>query len=164
MSLSMSFCFSSHLKLKEGQPFWNVFIFASSFLFEHIMLAINDVVVTIAGTNFFFPNKPRQFHDKCAKYCRCALIVRSVLWYFGGGYKAWLFLLLAETLWSIPPHPASAMFVTNHGSDINESDIILAYRPPQPMLVDGTPFLPLVQIIIVSIMTSLQYPCMPWAN
>lgn len=86
------------------------------------MLAINDVVVAITGTNFFFPNKPRHFHDECTKYCRCALLVRVALWYFGGGYKAWLFLLLAETLWSIPPHPASAMFVTNHGSDINEND------------------------------------------
>ena len=28
-----------------------------------------------------------------------------------------LFLYLAETLWSIPPHPACAMFITNHGSD-----------------------------------------------
>jgi hypothetical protein len=33
----------------------------------------------------------------------------------------WLFLL-SETLWSIPPHPSSAMFVTNHGSDGISSD------------------------------------------
>ncbi len=28
-------------------------------------------------------------------------------------------LSLSETLWSIPPHPACAMFVTNHGSSID---------------------------------------------
>jgi len=33
-----------------------------------------------------------------------------------------LFLYLSETLWSLPPHPACAMFITNHGSDTTTSD------------------------------------------
>ena len=33
-----------------------------------------------------------------------------------------LFLMLSETLWSLPPHPASAMFITNHGSKYKNKD------------------------------------------
>jgi len=121
-TVSLSISRSAFDKWKVGQPVWNGFLFACSFLFERLMLAINDVVVAITGTNYFFPNKPRQFHNECANYCRCALVVRCALWLFGGGCKALAFLLLSELIWSIPPHPASAMFVTNHGSGINPID------------------------------------------
>eukprot|EP00591_Stephanopyxis_turris_P013537 CAMPEP_0195510460 /NCGR_PEP_ID=MMETSP0794_2-20130614/3099_1 /TAXON_ID=515487 /ORGANISM="Stephanopyxis turris, Strain CCMP 815" /LENGTH=487 /DNA_ID=CAMNT_0040637887 /DNA_START=290 /DNA_END=1753 /DNA_ORIENTATION=+ len=95
----------------------NAITFASSFMLERVMLIMNDFVVAVFGRNFFFPNKPLRFHRECALYCRCAVLVRLALFKLGGcGYKSWLFLWLSETLWSVPPHPACAMFVTNHGS------------------------------------------------
>lgn len=94
----------------------NATLFASSFLFERAMLIFNDFVVAVIGKNLFFPNKPAAFHEECATYCRCAVLVRITLVVLAGSWKALLFLYLAETLWSIPPHPAAAMFVTNHGS------------------------------------------------
>ena len=103
---------------KEGHPIRNAVAFAASFMYERFMLMINDLVVAITGRNYFFPNKPQQFHDECAKYCRCAVAVRGLLWMMAG-WKSMLFLYLSETLWSIPPHPACAMFVTNHGSNID---------------------------------------------
>ena len=105
---------------RDGRPVQNACVFASSFLYERFMLMVNDVVVAITGRNYFFPNKPKQFHDECASYCRCAVILRALLWRIAG-WKSMLFLYLSETLWSIPPHPACAMFVTNHGSTKDES-------------------------------------------
>lgn len=106
--------------LQEGNLQWNVAVFASSFLFERFMLLINDFVVAIAGRNFFFPYKPDSFHEECTRYARAASVVRASLVLIGG-WKTLLFLFLSETLWSIPPHPASAMFVSNHPSDVDES-------------------------------------------
>jgi hypothetical protein len=105
---------------KEGRPIRNAVAFASSFLYERLLLMVNDVVVAITGRNYFFPNKPQQFHKECALYCRCAVALRALIWKISG-WKALLFLYLSETLWSIPPHPACAMFVTNHGSTMDES-------------------------------------------
>lgn len=104
---------------REGKPLRNAVVFASSFLYERLMLMINDVVVAITGRNYFFPNKPKEFHDECALYCRCAVAIRALVWKLAG-WKSLLFLYLSETLWSIPPHPACAMFVTNHGSTVDE--------------------------------------------
>ncbi|KAL7542111.1 hypothetical protein ACHAWF_007093 [Thalassiosira exigua] len=104
---------------REGRPIRNACAFASSFMYERGMLVVNDLVVAATGRNYFFPNKPKEFHDECAKYCRCAVAVRALLWKLAG-WKSMLFLFLSETLWSIPPHPACAMFVTNHGSNVDE--------------------------------------------
>eukprot|EP00577_Skeletonema_sp_RCC1716_P026424 CAMPEP_0113379006 /NCGR_PEP_ID=MMETSP0013_2-20120614/4000_1 /TAXON_ID=2843 ORGANISM="Skeletonema costatum, Strain 1716" /NCGR_SAMPLE_ID=MMETSP0013_2 /ASSEMBLY_ACC=CAM_ASM_000158 /LENGTH=198 /DNA_ID=CAMNT_0000261261 /DNA_START=786 /DNA_END=1378 /DNA_ORIENTATION=+ /assembly_acc=CAM_ASM_000158 len=104
---------------REDKPLWNAVVFATSFMYERFMLMINDVVVAITGRNYFFPNKPKEFHKECAKYCRCAVLVRGLLWKMAG-WKSLLFLYLSETLWSIPPHPACAMFVTNHGSNVDD--------------------------------------------
>jgi fatty acid desaturase len=104
---------------KEGYPIRNALIFTISFMYERFMLMINDVIVAMTGWNYFFPNKPRQFHIDCTKYCRCAVLVRILL-YCVGGWKSIFFLYLCETLWSIPPHPACAMFVTNHGSTMDD--------------------------------------------
>lgn len=104
---------------QPGNLPWNVMVFASSFLFERFMLLLNDFVVAIAGRNFFFPNKPDSFHEECTEYARCASLVRATLLLIGG-WKSLLFLFLSETLWSIPPHPSSAMFVSNHPSSIDE--------------------------------------------
>jgi fatty acid desaturase len=99
-------------------------IFATSFLFERMMLAMNDVIVALAGKNFFFLQKPSQFHRECASYCRAAVTVRALIWWLGNGsWHSLLFLFLSETLWSLPPHPAAAMFVTNHGSRPNDGKI-----------------------------------------
>jgi fatty acid desaturase len=102
---------------KRGNYVWNAFMFASSFLLERLLLVINDAVVALTGKNFFFPNKPQPFHQDCTRYARVATLLRIALWKFAG-WKSLLFLYLSETLWSIPPHPACAMFVTNHGSSI----------------------------------------------
>ncbi|KAL9187329.1 hypothetical protein ACHAXT_001432 [Thalassiosira profunda] len=103
---------------REGKAVRNALAFTTSFMYERFMLMVNDVVVAITGRNYFFPNKPQSFHDECAKYCRCAVLVRGLLWKLAG-WKSMLFLYLSETLWSIPPHPACAMFVTNHGSSVD---------------------------------------------
>ena len=105
---------------EPGNFSWNVGVFATSFLFERFMLLINDFVVAIAGRNFFFPNKPDSFHEECTEYARAASLVRGSLLLIGG-WKTLFFLFLSETLWSIPPHPASAMFVSNHPSATDET-------------------------------------------
>jgi hypothetical protein len=114
--LVMSISRTGFQQWREGQPMWNAATFATSFLFERAMLVINDVVVAVTGRNFFFPNKPDSFHHDCATYCRAAVVIRGALWFLSGSWHSLLFLYLAETLWSISPHPASAMFITNHGS------------------------------------------------
>jgi len=101
---------------KRSKPFRNALLFTMSFMYERLMLTMNDVIVAASGRNFFFPQKPKKFHDECAKYTRCAILVRSLLFAIAG-WKSLLFLYLSETLWSIPPLPSAAMFVTNHGSD-----------------------------------------------
>ena len=118
--LTMSISKSGFNNWKEGRAVWNAFVFASSFLFERFMLVVNDVVVSLTCRNYFFPNKPESFHKDCASYARCATIVRFGLFCLGG-WKALLFLYLSETLWSIPPHPAAVMFVTNHPSRSEDS-------------------------------------------
>ncbi|MGK3757603.1 MAG: hypothetical protein ACI8RD_009917 [Bacillariaceae sp.] len=113
MSISKS-GFSQWKTLTAAQPGnlpWNVVMFATSFLFERFMLLLNDFVVAIVGRNFFFPNKPDSFHEECTEYARAASLLRATLLLIGG-WKSLLFLFLSETLWSIPPHPSSAMFVS----------------------------------------------------
>ena len=119
MSISM-FGFNAW---RKGNACWNAAMFASSFLFERLMLVINDAIIAITGRNYFFPNKPQSFHKECAKYARCATLIRGALW-ATVGWKSLLFLYLAETLWSLPPHPACAMFVTNHGSTHKDASCI----------------------------------------
>lgn len=117
-TLTMSISKSGFNNWKEGKVAWNAVIYTISFLFERFMLLINDVIVSLSSRNAFFPNKPDAFHNDCARYARCATIVRlGLLW--AGGWKSLLFLYLSETLWSLPPHPAAAMFVTNHPSSRN---------------------------------------------
>ena len=117
--ITMSISKSGFNNWKEDKPLRNALVFATSFMYERLMLMINDVVVAITGRNYFFPNKPNEFHRECAKYCRCAMLVRGLLWKLAG-WKSLLFLYLSETFWSIPPHPACAMFVTNHGSNVDD--------------------------------------------
>jgi fatty acid desaturase len=106
---------------QEGNAIWNAIVFSTSFLIERYALCWNDVLVAITGRNgIFFPNKPDAFHNECATYARCAVTVRGSIFLFAG-WKALLFLFLSESLWSIPPHPACAMFVTNHGSRTSTS-------------------------------------------
>jgi fatty acid desaturase len=125
-SVTFSLSRSAFSLWKAGNPLWNGIVFAASFMTERIMLCINDVVVAVTGTNYFFPNKPPQFHQQCARQARAAAAFRLALvaaaTSTAGGtvaaawWKPLLFLLLSETLWSIPPHPCSAMFLTNHPS------------------------------------------------
>jgi hypothetical protein len=114
-SLTMSLSKSGFDLWKTGRVVRNALAFWMSFLVERFMLVINDAVVSITGRNYFFPNKPNEFHVACTRYARVATLLRVSLWKFAG-WKSLLFLYLSETLWSLPPHPACAMFVTNHGS------------------------------------------------
>jgi len=98
---------------RRDSPVLNAMIFGFGFILERFMLATNDAVVALSGTNFFFPKKPREFHRDLAKNTRVQLGLRAILVIFGG-LKPLIFLLLSETLWSVPPHPLSAMFVSNH--------------------------------------------------
>jgi fatty acid desaturase len=118
-SLTMSISKSGFDLWRTGRVVRNTFAFWASFLYERFMLVINDAVVSVTGRNYFFPNKPSKFHADCAQYARVATLLRIALWKFAG-WKSLLFLYLSETLWSLPPHPACAMFVTNHGSSIAE--------------------------------------------
>jgi fatty acid desaturase len=106
---------------KEGHPIQNATIFAFSFLYERLLLGINDLFVSLLGKNLFFPNKPANFQKDCTAYARAASILRLTL-LLTTGWKSLLFLYLSETLWSIPPHPSCAMFVTNHGSGTSIGD------------------------------------------
>lgn len=118
-------------KWKNMNYLFNSVLFSCSFLFERVMLVMNDVVVAFCGRNYFFPNKPKEFHDDCTKYARAGLLVRSLLCYLAAKFnphttalftlKPILFLMLCETLWSLPPHPACAMFITNHGSSTSKN-------------------------------------------
>mmetsp|Transcript_9555 Transcript_9555/g.10536 ORF Transcript_9555/g.10536 Transcript_9555/m.10536 type:complete len:538 (+) Transcript_9555:124-1737(+) len=122
-TITMSISNSGFSLWKDGHAFRNAAVFTTSFLFERILLIWNDFVVSLTGKNFFFPNKPKSFHKEVATYCRCSVAVRLGLCYLAKSWKALLFLYLAETLWTLPPHPACAMFVTNHGSKMkNESE------------------------------------------
>lgn len=105
---------------QDGETIRNALRFSSSFLYERILLSFNDAVVAVLGKNLFFLGKPQAFQDDCAEYARVATALRAGLW-IAFGWKALLFLYLSETLWSLPPHPACAMFVTNHGSSETES-------------------------------------------
>ena len=120
-SITMSISKSGFDLWRTDRVIRNACAFWLSFLYERFMLVINDAVVSVTGRNYFFPNKPSMFHEACARYSRVATLLRLILWKFAG-WKSLLFLFLSETLWSLPPHPACAMFVTNHGSSISGAD------------------------------------------
>ncbi len=122
--ITMSISKSGFALWKEGHPIRNAVAFTCSFLFERSMLIFNDFVVALAGRNFFFPNKPIEFHKETTNYCRIAVVVRLLLCYLAKSWKPILFLYLVETMWSIPPHPSCAMFITNHGSKEGENGCI----------------------------------------
>ena len=103
-------------KWRQGNAGLNACIFTLSFLTERCLLVINEFVVAIAGRNYFFPNKPEEFHRSCTDYSRLSVAVKCGICLLAKSFKPLIFLILVETLWSVPPHPACAMFVTNHGS------------------------------------------------
>ena len=98
---------------QHKSPIRNSIAFASSFLLERVMLSINDFAVAITGKNSFFPNKPDHFHAVASSNIRLQVLLRISLLVVCG-YKSLLFLFLSETLWSLPPHPIAAMFISNH--------------------------------------------------
>lgn len=117
--IKMSISRSGFYFWKEGEVVLNALRFIASFLYERALLSFNDVIVAITGRNFFFPHKPDAFHRDCARYARVATAARLALCAVSG-WKALLFLFVAETAWSLPPHPACAMFVSNHGSRLDD--------------------------------------------
>ena len=87
--------------------------------FERFALCCNDKYVALSGSNaFFFPNKPQAFHDLCADYARYSALCQLTIFALSGfDGRSLLFLLVAETIWQVPPLPTAALFVSNHGVD-----------------------------------------------
>jgi len=90
-------------------------LYSFSMTFERCALAVNDKLVAITGTNYFFPNKPAEFQAGCATYARCAALLHAALFALSGP-GALIYLLVAELAWQLPIHPGCGMFVSNHGS------------------------------------------------
>ena len=126
--LTMSISRAGFSLWKEGHVIRNSIVFCISFLFERAMLIINDFFVALTGKNAYFPHKPESFHRECRLYCFAAVATRLALCATAKSFKPLLFLYLSETLWSLPPHPCCAMFITNHGSkketDLDDSSCI----------------------------------------
>lgn len=118
-SLTLSIGSKGFSLWKNGNSIRNALIFSFTFLFERLMLVMNDFVVALTGRNYFFPFKPKRFHRQGTTYARWAVMIRLGLCFLVKSWKPLCFLYLSETLWSIPPHPACAMFITNHGSKQN---------------------------------------------
>ena len=105
--------------LQEWLPaIYHALVFAFSMSFERAALVFGGgVVPAIVGRNYFFPNKPDDFHSTCTTYARTSLLLAAVIFLAAGngsGALTWLFW--AEVGWQLPIHPASAMFVSNHPS------------------------------------------------
>ncbi len=128
-SMSVSRWFFRRWRGREGKGggtgglwwLYNACVFSFGFMFERVMLGVNEVVVALLGKNLFFGNKADEFHNDCSRYARTALAVRGTLWAVFG-FKALLSLYVMEVSWSLPFHPCSAMFYTNHGSIRTEDD------------------------------------------
>lgn len=106
---------------KEGSWARNAALFAFTFWLERILLVANDLFVAVRGQNRFFPAKSPRFHRRCARHARVSLLFKLLLARLANSaWRPLAFLLLSETLWSLPPHPACAMFVTNHGSEMKD--------------------------------------------
>ncbi len=94
---------------------WNGAVYSMGMMLERAALVVNDKVVAVTGRNAFFPNKPRRFHDMCARHARVSAALQlALLATCGPGALLWLYL--SEVGWQLPTHPASAMFVSNHPS------------------------------------------------
>ena len=76
-------------------------------------------ICALLGSNaFFFPNKPQAFHDLWADYARYSALCQFIIFALSGfDGRSLLFLLVAETIWWVPPLPTAALFVSNHGVD-----------------------------------------------
>lgn len=92
----------------------NIASYAWSMLTERAALGFHDKVVAISGYNLFFPKKPLEFHELCASYARYGAAVQLAI-FAVGGWKAIMYLLISETFWQLPPFPAAALFLSNHG-------------------------------------------------
>lgn len=112
--LSISRSFYS-LFWKESSALSNLLVYSISMSYERAALCVNDIVVAITGTNFFFPSKPQAFLDTNVQYARAAALVHLAL-FFIAGPQALLYLFVSELAWQLPIHPAVAMFISNHPS------------------------------------------------
>ena len=101
---------------RRGRAPWNAVVYSCSMALERVLLCVNDKVVCVVGSNKgFFANKPDPFHATCRRYARWSCAVQAAV-LAAGGWRALGYLLVAEVAWQLPVHPASAAFVTNHGS------------------------------------------------
>ena len=109
----------------DGAALGNAAAYAASMALERSALCFNDKVVALTGSNrIFFPNKPDAFHDACADYARFAAAVQfAVLALAHFDPAALAYLLVAETCWQLPPWPAAALFVSNHGVHDDETGV-----------------------------------------
>lgn len=101
---------------REGQAIRNMLLYAASLCLERLVLIISDRVASVTGRVDFFAAKPADgFHAVATGHARLQtafqLAVLVLL-----GWRPLLYLFIAETAWSLPIHPACAMYITNHGS------------------------------------------------
>ncbi len=113
--LSISRSFYS-LLWREDAALSNLLVYCISMTYERLALCVNDKIVAVTGSNYFFPNKPADFLDNNSRYARFAATIHVALFFLGGGPNTLLYLLFAELGWQLPVHPACAMFVSNHPS------------------------------------------------
>ena len=113
--LSISRSFYS-LFWRDDSTLSNLLVYCISMTYERFVLCVNDKVVAVTGSNYFFPNKPPEFLDTNRRYARFAAATHLALFLFGGGTSTLLYLFFAELGWQLPIHPACSMFVSNHPS------------------------------------------------
>lgn len=112
--LSISRSFYS-LFWREDSAFSNLLVYSISMAYERAALCVNDKIVAMTGSNFFFPNKPEAFLETNVRYARAASLVHGLL-FLSSGPQALLYLFFSELSWQLPIHPAIAMFISNHPS------------------------------------------------
>merc|ERR1711939_1080129 len=91
----------------------NMAIYCASLTGERVAIAMVDKLIAFLGYNPFFKNKPPDFHEDNAAYARIQLAIQFVL-LVSCGWHSLLYLLVSELCWTLPIHPISAMFVSNH--------------------------------------------------
>jgi len=93
-------------------------------LLTKVVLCILAGSLSQAGTtmNLPIPTQLLPLLSPLSAASAPAMISGLSLAKFWWSWKPILFLMLSETLWSLPPHPACAMFITNHGSNYEGSN------------------------------------------
>ena len=99
-----------------GRPGRNMLLYAASLCLERLVLVLSDRVASVTGRVDFFAAKPAAgFHAVAVGHARLQTAFQAAV-VLALGWRALLYLFVAETAWALPVHPACAMYITNHGS------------------------------------------------